>query len=118
MTTTVVELHAIDEVQELLGLQLKQIAQVLGADESTLHRWRSGFVPGGPSKMYLMKLETLHEFVTELRDAFRTPEAARRWVWESRPPILNGERPIDLLLAGKMERVTAVLWAVNNGMPS
>jgi hypothetical protein len=118
MATIVAELNAVDEAQEIIGLQLKQIAQILGADESTLHRWRSGTVPGGPSKVYLVKLETLHELITELRDAFRTPEAIRRWVWESRPPIFNGERPIDLLLAGKMERVTAVLWGVNNGMPS
>lgn len=118
MATITEELDIVDQVHQDLGLQLKQIAAIIGADESTLHRWLSGMTPNGPRKVYLSKLSALHEFYTELKDAFSSLEASRRWLWESRPQSFAGKTPLELLLAGKMERVTALLWSLNNGMPT
>jgi hypothetical protein len=111
-------LEIVDQVHHDLGLQLKQIAAIIGADESTLHRWLSGMTPNGPRKVYLSKLSALQELYTELTDAFNSLDASRRWLWESHPAPFSGKTPVEMLLAGKMERVTALLWSLNNGMPT
>jgi len=118
MATLAPELQVIERVHTDLGLQLKQIATIVGADESTLHRWLSGATPSGPRKVYRSRLAALEEFDTELRDAFSSLDAARRWLWEARPPLLGGQIPVDVMLAGKLERVTALLWSLNAGLPT
>jgi hypothetical protein len=116
MPTLAAELQIVEQVHEDLGIQLKQIATIIGADESTLHRWLSGATPRGPRKVYRSRLVALQEFYTELRDAFRTLGAARRWLHEERLPAFGGRTPLEMLLDGKLERVTGLLWNMNNGM--
>lgn len=118
MATLTAELQIVEQVHEDLGVHLKQIAMIIGADESTLHRWLSGTTPSGPRKVYRSRLVALQEFYTELRDAFRTLDAARHWVHEARPDAFGGQTPLDALLAGRIERVTGLLWNLNNGMLS
>ncbi len=118
MATLTHELQIVEQVHTDLGLQLKQIAVILGADESTLHRWLSGTTPSGPRKVYRSKLAALEEFYTELRDAFASLKAARHWLWEAHPQSFGGQTPLDMLLAGKLERVTALLWSLNAGLPT
>lgn len=113
MGTTVDQLHAIDEAHESLGLTFKQIARVLQADESTVQRWRSGITD--PSPIFLNRLESLEELLTELRGTFRDATTARTWL-STRVPAFSDQRPIDLLLGGRIERVTAGLLALNVGM--
>lgn len=112
------ELQIVDQVHEDLGLQLKQIAAIIGADEGTLHRWISGATPSGPRKIYRSRLAALAEFYTELRAAFRTVEVARQWVHEHHPEAFGGRTPLEMLVGGKMERVTGLLWNLNHGMLS
>jgi hypothetical protein len=116
MATLTAQLQIVDQVHEDLGIQLKQVATIIGADESTLHRWLSGATPSGPSKVYRSRLAALQEFYAELRDAFRTLEAARRWLYETRLPAFANSTPLEMLLEGKLERVTGLLWNMNNGM--
>jgi putative toxin-antitoxin system antitoxin component (TIGR02293 family) len=105
-------LPGIDQAREYLGLTLKQIAQAVKADESTLHRWRSGV---SPSPVFLARLEALDELAKEMRSTFRSREAAREWL--QRPvPALEDRRPLDLILAGKAEVLTGMLYALNSGM--
>lgn len=118
MTTLTAELQIVEQVHEDLGVHLKQIAAIIGADESTLHRWLSGTTPSGPRKVYRSRLVALQELYTELRDAFRTLQAARRWLHEARPAAFGGRTPLETLLDGKIERVTGLLWNMNNGMLS
>jgi hypothetical protein len=118
MPTLAAELEVVEQVHHELDLPLKQIATVVGADESTLHRWLSGTTPNGPRRVYMERLAALAEFRTELRDAFRSDHARRRWVAESHPPQFGGRTPLEMLLAGRLERVTALLWSLNNGMPT
>ena len=118
MATLARELHVIDQAHDRLGLQLKQIALILGADESTLHRWRDEDEPVQPSKAYRARLLAFEEFLTELRDAFSSWTVAKRWLWEKHPVPLGGKTPLEALLAGKLERVSALLWSDNNGMPA
>lgn len=104
-------LKPIEDAHDLLGLSYKRIAASLLADESTLHRWRSG--DAEPSPVYLGRLEALGEFVSELLEAV-TPEGARGWL-TSEVPALGGERPVDVLDRGKIEPLTRLLLQINLG---
>ncbi len=118
MATITKELEIVEQVHTHLGIRIKQIAAIISADESTLHRWLSGMTSSDPWKVYLSKLSALREFYTELRDAFSSLDASRRWLRDSHPQSFAGKTPFEMLLAGKMERVTALLWSLNNGMPT
>jgi len=107
------QLQYVEEAHEKLGLTYRQIAGALGADESTLHRWRSG--ESEPRAVSLSRMEALHELQTELMETMR-PEAARRWIHESRPQSLSGSRPIDLITRGEIEPVMRILLRLNLGM--
>jgi uncharacterized protein (DUF2384 family) len=106
------QLGVIEETHVLLGLQYKQIARVLGADESTLHRWRTGETE--PSRAYLARLEALEEFLRELFLTLR-PDGARAWL-ETPVPALEDRRPLDLLLEGRIEPLTRLLLRLNLGI--
>ncbi len=113
MGTAASHLHAIDEAHDSLDFTFKQIARILRADESTLQRWRSGDTE--PSPIFLSRLESLEELLAELRKTFRRVEAAKRWL-NTKVPDFADQRPLDLLLGGRIERVTAGLQAFNTGM--
>lgn len=113
MTTTIAHLPVVDEAHKSLGLTYKQVASILRADESTLQRWRTG--TSEPSPVFVSRLESLDEMLREVRASFRRTEAARRWL-STRVGAFGNERPIDLLLDGRIERVTAALQALNSGM--
>ena len=116
MAMPTAQLQIVQQVHKDLGIQLKQVATIIGADESTLHRWLNGTTPNGPRKVYLSRLATLQEFYTELHDSFATLGAARHWLHETRLAAFGNHTPFEALLAGKLERVTGLLWNMNNGM--
>lgn len=72
--------------------------------------------PTAPRKVYLSRPAALQEFYTELRDAFTTLDAARRWLHETRLAAFGNHTPFEALPAGKLERVAGLLWNMNNGM--
>ena len=84
----------------------------LRADESTLHRWRSG---GDPSPVFSARLEALEEFLAELQETFREPQDAREWL-DTEVPALKGRRPIEVIGEGRIEVLTGLLYALNAGM--
>lgn len=105
-------LPGIDQAQEYLGLTLKEIASAVRADESTLHRWKGGVMP---TAVFLGRLEALDELVAEMRSTFRREAQARAWL--DRPlPGQRGSTPRDLILAGRAEILTGMLYALNSGM--
>jgi putative toxin-antitoxin system antitoxin component (TIGR02293 family) len=108
-----VEIPGIEDAHDTLGLTYRQIAAALKADESTLHRWRTG--GNEPSPVFAARLEALEDLLRESRRAFRTDEAARAWL-ERSSPTLDGRRPMDLLLEGRVERVVGILLALNTGV--
>ncbi len=113
MATTIAHLPVVDEAHKSLGLTYKQVASILRADESTLQRWRTG--TSEPSPVFLSRMESLDELLREIRATFRRTNAARRWL-DTRVSAFGDQRPIDLLLSGRIERVTAALQALNSGM--
>lgn len=106
-------LHAVEEAHDRLGLTYRAVAAALRADESTLHRWRGGETE--PSPVFLDRLAALEEFLAEVARTFRSDAAARRWL-DREVPELDGRTPRELLLAGRVERLTAILLALNLGM--
>jgi uncharacterized protein (DUF2384 family) len=103
--------RAIESAHEYLGLSYQKIAEAIKADESTLHRWRSG---GAPSPVFAARLEALEELLDELKETFRRADA-RDWL-ETEVPALKGRRPFDLIGEGKLEVLTGLLYALNSGM--
>ena len=104
--------RAIENAHEYLGLSYQKIAEAIKADESTLHRWRSG---GEPSPVFAARLEALEEFLAELRETFRQAQDAREWL-ATEVPALKDRRPIDLVGEGRLEILTGLLYALNSGM--
>ena len=109
--TLAAQLRYVEDAHDVLGLTYRQLAAALGADESTLHRWRSG--ESTPRTIFLSRMEALREFQQELVEVV-TPEAARAWL-STAVPALNGRRPVDLLEEGRIEPLTRLLMRMNLG---
>lgn len=105
-------LRAVERAHEYLDLSYREVAELLRADESTLHRWRAG--TSEPSPVFLDRLESLDELLEELDRTFPAPEHVQAWL-QREVPELEDRRPADLLSEGRIERVTAVLLALNLG---
>jgi hypothetical protein len=107
-------LAVVEELHDRLGFTYRELAGAVHADEATLHRWRKGS-GAAPSPVYLARLAALQAFLDELRRTFRRWEDAAAWV--DRPaPAFKGETPRALILAGHVDRVTGVLYALNAGV--
>jgi transcriptional regulator with XRE-family HTH domain len=109
--TLAAQLRYVEEAHDALGLTYRQLAAAISADESTLHRWRSG--ESEPRSVFLSRMDALHEFQQELLDV--VPHAkARGWLRTS-VPALDGRRPVDLLEEGRIETLTRLLMRMNLG---
>jgi transcriptional regulator with XRE-family HTH domain len=113
MATLVHELQVLELAHDALGLTYQEIARIIRADESTLHRWRSGET--GPSPVFLARLDAFGEFLAELRRTFKDWDAGKRWLDQS-VPYLAGETPRNVLRSGRVEKLTALLGALNAGI--
>jgi uncharacterized protein (DUF2384 family) len=109
--TLATQLRYVEAAHDALGLTYRQIAAAIGADESTLHRWRSG--ESEPRSVFRSRMDALHEFQQELLDAV-SPRAAREWL-RTPVPALDGRRPLDLLEEGRIELLTRLLMRINLG---
>jgi transcriptional regulator with XRE-family HTH domain len=109
--TLATQLRYVEDAHDALGLTYRQLAAAIGADESTLHRWRSG--ESEPRSIFRGRMDALHEFQQELLDAV-PPAAAREWL-RTPVPALEGRRPVDLLEQGRIEPLTRLLMRINLG---
>jgi transcriptional regulator with XRE-family HTH domain len=105
------QLRYVEDAHDALGLTYRQIAAAVGADESTLHRWRSG--ESAPRSIFLSRMDALREFQQELLDTMN-PDAARAWL-HAPLPVLEGRAPLNLLQAGRIEPLTRLLIRLNLG---
>lgn len=109
--TLAMQLRYVEAAHDALALTYRQIAAAVGADESTLHRWRSG--ESDPRSVFRSRMDALHEFQQELLDTV-SPRAAREWL-RTPVPALDGRRPLDLLEEGRIELLTRLLMRINLG---
>lgn len=103
-------LETIEHAHERLALTYRELAQVVGADESSLHRWRRRESERSP--VFARQIRVLGRCLDQLSRAFDSWEAARNWL-TSCPERLDGERPADLLRDGQADRVIAELHIMN-----
>lgn len=105
------QLRYVEDAHDVLGLTYRQLAAALGADESTLHRWRAG--ESAPRTIFLSRMDALREFQQELLETM-APGAARAWL-HTPVPALDDRRPVELLETGRIEPLTRLLIRLNLG---
>jgi transcriptional regulator with XRE-family HTH domain len=106
---------AIRRLEADLGLDDYALAQALRVDRRTLTRWVSGETyPRQDGRDRLHSLAALH---ARLGLTWKTASAARRWL--HRPsPYLGHAEPVDMIRAGRFDRVEAALEAIDSGFAS
>jgi len=103
------------QLQEDPGLDERGLALALGVDKRTLTRWISGDnYPQTEARKRLQKLVELHFTLLMMWSSMAD---AREWL--HRPsPFLGHTEPIELVRAGRFDRVEAALEAINSGFAS
>lgn len=97
--------RTLEDLKRSGGLQGKDIANIVEVSPATVSRWLSGSAtPGLDTQTLIAHLRYIIDRLTD----FYTPEETRLWL-HSRNPLLNHERPIDLIRADKMQDVLAVI---------
>ena len=103
------------QLQDDLGLDAHGLALALGVDRRTLARWMSG--DNYPQRDARKRLQALVELHHALLLMWNQMDDARAWL--HRPsPFLGQTEPIDLIRAGRYDRVEAALEAINSGFAS
>lgn len=99
-------ISGIMDARTYLGLSMKELAQVVGCDESTVHRWQGG--ASAPSRVFQTRLAGVIELVAQMSATFPSAAAGREWL--QRPlPQLEGVRPVEHLMAGRAELLTGLI---------
>ncbi|MBY6242793.1 antitoxin Xre/MbcA/ParS toxin-binding domain-containing protein [Methylosinus sp. Sm6] len=101
----------LDHLRSDGGLQGKDIANIVAVSPATVSRWSSG--KATPDLRTQTVIAELRYVVDRLSD-FYTPDETRLWL-HAKHPMLNGERAIDLINAGRTEAVLAVIEALASG---
>jgi uncharacterized protein (DUF2384 family) len=103
------------QLQGDLGLDERGLALALGVDRRTLARWTSG--DNYPQREARKRLQALVELHHALLLMWNHMDDARAWL--HRPsPFLGQTEPIELIRAGRYDRVEAALEAINSGFAS
>jgi hypothetical protein len=97
------DLQKLGEMADL-GITLAVAASAISVNERTLTRWSRG--ESWPQTVTFERLDDLIAVIDHLRDTFTSVDAARTWLWSDNPR-LGDLRPIDALLAGRLDRVEA-----------
>jgi transcriptional regulator with XRE-family HTH domain len=101
----------LDHLRSDGGLQGKDIANFAAVSPATVSRWSSGRAM--PDLHTQTVIAELRYVVDRLAD-FYAPDETRLWL-HAKHPMLDGERAIDLINAGRTEAVLAVIEALDAG---
>lgn len=105
--------RAVETLEEGLGLGRGEIARALGASVRTVERWRAGQTY--PQHGARERLAELLAVEAHLEETFGDPKARREWL-RSASPYLGGLTPIEVIRAGRADRVRAALEALDSGV--
>lgn len=113
-TPTSTDLRVLQRAYKKLGLEWTEIAQIIGVDESTLHRWKSH--TSKPHPMARSRIAQFQELMDLLAQTFSGPDLARTWLREKKPESLGGKlTPLDVMRTGRLDRIVTLLHFVARG---
>ncbi len=105
--------RAVEALEEGLDLGGSELAGALGASIRTVERWRTGRTyPQHEARERLAELVALER---RLGETFEGQESRREWL-RSGNPYLGGLTPLEVLRAGRADRVQAALEALDSGV--
>ncbi len=93
------------------GLKGTDVANIAAVSPATVSRWMSGSASPHPKTQLL--ISDLRYLVDRLAE-FYDPDETRIWLY-SKHRLLNGERAIDLIHAGRADEVLAVIESLDQG---
>lgn len=102
----------LDNLKEHGGLKSADVANVTAVSPATVSRWTSGKASPHPKTQLL--ISDLRLIVDRLSDYY-TPEQTRLWLY-AKHPLLNDQRAIDFVHAGKSEEVLEVIEQLDAGV--
>jgi transcriptional regulator with XRE-family HTH domain len=105
--------RAVEMLEQGLGLSRGELAGFLGASARTVERWRTGRTY--PQHEMRERLAGLIDLERHLGETFDDTEAVRSWM-RSGNPYLGGLTPLEVLHAGRPDRVRAALEALDSGV--
>ena len=92
-------------------LTAEEIAGIVGVEERQVYNWAAGTSrPKGGNRDRLLEI---YYIVTVLREVY-TPEGVDIWL-HGRNRVLEGQRPIDLLLSGEFQPVVHAVEQLKTG---
>lgn len=98
-------------VREVFGMSIDEMSQMLGSDVRSIKRWEAGETY--PQKEMRQKLTALFALELHLKQTFKTPEAIRIWL-RHESPFFGEMTALDVLRAGRLDRVEAALEALDS----
>lgn len=101
---------SLSHIVRLLDVSQEVFSRILNVSGRTAHRWFKGTRP-----RRTRELDRLLEIVALLEQSLPNDDAVRSYLYHSNPTF-QGERPIDLLIRGDFDRVSADLQAVQEGV--
>lgn len=101
----------LDAIRERGGIKSRDVAQLLDTTPQTVSRWQTGKVE--PQRDRLERLLTLEWLIGELAE-FYSPTEARLWLFSPHRQ-LHGRRPADLIQAGNVDDVLALISQLRDG---
>ncbi len=101
----------LDDLRNTGGLQGKDIANIVATSQATVSRWSTG--KSTPDLKTQTTIAELRYVVDRLSDLY-SPDETRLWLHTAHP-MLQGERAIDLINAGRTQEVLAVIESLDEG---
>jgi len=101
----------LDEIEQNVSMNAREIAQVLKTRPETVSRWRGGTSEPQPNTRDM--LLQLWWLTTQLAELY-APAHAHLWLFAPHKQ-LNGERPVDLIGRGDTETVLKIISQLRDG---
>lgn len=112
MPWTAVLSEQLERLSTTLQISYDELALALKTDRKTVYRWLADeSFPQAGNRERLDELETL---VDRLEESFDPPDGAAIWL-HSESGYFGGLQPVDALLRGRVDAVTAALEALDSG---
>lgn len=91
----------IQDVQQWLGINNRQLAHALGTDTVTLSRWKQGTIPRHKSRRPIEALFAIYQQIHQ-----ELPDETQRKQWlAARISRLGGLTRLNIILAGRTDRL-------------